>query len=99
MENDEIVSRLDTIIAITKLANREALDAARTEILADDVNRAILSSASKWVPAGTLQKTVARKTGASTRTVRDRLADLLAGGLLEKAGGGPTTTYKATGLV
>ena len=99
MDNHEVLARLDTIIAITKLANREALDAARNEILADGVNRAILSSASRWVPAGTLQKTVARKTGAATRTVRDRIADLLAHGLLEKAGGGPTTSYRATGLI
>jgi hypothetical protein len=98
-EEDAVITRLDAIIAILKLANRDAIDAARNEILADDVNRAILSSTSRWVPAGTLQKAVARKTGASTRTARDRLADLLADGLLEKAGGGPTTTYRATGLI
>jgi Fic family protein len=99
MDADAIVSRLETLIALTKLANRDALEAARARILSDAVNREILAGASKWVGAGVLQATVAKKTGASTRTVRDRLADLLAEGILDRRGGGPTTEYQSSGLL
>jgi Fic family protein len=99
MDDDAVITRLDRIIAVLKLANRDAIEATRNEILSDRVNREILGGTSNWTAAGKLQTAVARKTGASTRTVRDRLADLVSDGLLEKRGGGPTTEYRTTGLI
>ena len=98
-DDDPIAVRLDRLIALHRLTHRDALEAARNDILSDPVNREVLGRASKWVGAGSLQTAVARKTGASTRTVRDRLADLVSDGLLEKRGGGPSTEYRATGLI
>lgn len=97
--DDPIAARLDTLIALHRLTHRDALEAARNDILSDPVNREVLRRASKWVGAGSLQTTVARTTGASTRTVRDRLAELLDQGLLERRGGGPTTEYRSSGLL
>jgi hypothetical protein len=96
---DAIITRLDTNNALLKLSQRNALAAARSEILSDAVNREIFAGSARWVGAGKLQSAVARKTNASTRTVRDRIADLLATGLLEKRGGGPTTEYHSSGLL
>jgi DNA-binding GntR family transcriptional regulator len=99
MEDNAIIARLDTIIAVLKLANRDSIEAARNDIVSDRVNREILDRASAWAGSGTLQKAVAGKTGSSTRTVRDRLAELAAQGLLEKRGGGPTTEYRSSGVI
>jgi DNA-binding FadR family transcriptional regulator len=99
MEDTEVVARLDTIIAILKLANRDAIAAARTEILSDRVNREILDRTSKWAGSGSLQTAVAKKSGASTRTVRERIAELADQGLLERRGGGPATEYRSTGVI
>lgn len=49
--------------------------------------------------AGKLQAAVAKKTKAATRTIQERIADLMAQGVLDKRGGGPTTEYKASGLI
>ena len=69
------------------------------QIRADKVNAAILDASAQWVGAGAMQSKVATKTGASTRTIQDRIADLLATGVLDKRGGGPTTEYRASGLI
>jgi hypothetical protein len=99
MSDQEIIQRLDTLIAIQQLINKEALSAARATIREDKVNAAILDASSTWVPAGKLQSVVAGKTRAASRTVKRRTADLIALGVLEKRGGGPNIEYKATGLI
>jgi hypothetical protein len=97
--NDDVIDRLDRIAAILQLAHRDEIERARTEIRSDKVNAAVLDASTKWVGAGAMQSKVATKTRASTRTIQDRIADLLATGVLDKRGGGPTTEYKASGLI
>ena len=96
---DEVIERLDRLTAITRIAHADAIERTKERIRSDKVNAALLDGAKKWVPAAALQKKVATKTKAATRTIQERIADLLAAGLLEKRGGGPTTEYKATGLI
>jgi len=95
----EIVEKLDQIATILRLAHRDAIDRTREAIRSDKVNAAILDGSVQWVRAGKLQTAVATKAKTSERTVRDRIADLIADGLLDKRGGGPTTEYKASGLI
>jgi hypothetical protein len=96
---NEVVERLDQIAAILRLAHRDAIERTRTAIRSDKVNAAILDGSTKWIAAGKLQAAVVSKTKTSSRTVQFRIADLLVDGLLEKRGGGPTTEYKASGLI
>jgi hypothetical protein len=99
MAGDEVAQRLDTLIAILKLAHRDDIAKARTSVRANTVNAAILDLANDWTPSGKLQAAVAKRTGKTDRTVRDRLGELAAQGLIEQRGGGPTTAYRSTGLI
>ncbi len=96
---EEVVARLDKLIAIHQLVHREALERARTSIRSDKVNAAILDATSKMTPAGTVVAEVKRKTGQSPATINRRIATLMDIGLVERQGGGPATQYRSTGLV
>ncbi|HVS28105.1 MAG TPA: hypothetical protein VHE14_01020, partial [Solirubrobacteraceae bacterium] len=91
--------RLDKIMAILQLAHYDSMDAARARIRADKTNATILGLATKESRAGTLIKAVKQKTAESESTIQRRIAMLVDLGALERLGGGPTTAYKATGLV
>src|SRR4051794_40320483 len=99
MTNEDVARRLDTIIAILRLAHREEIEAARATIRSDKVRAALLDGASDWAAAGTLTGAVKTKTGQSPATINRRITELLDLGLLEKQGGGPATQYRSTGLI
>src|SRR3954453_14015289 len=99
MSNDDVVRRLDTIIAILQLAHRDEIESARTAIRSDKVSAAILDLAARETPAGKLAHSVEQKTKQSSRTIARRMAQLVEQGALEKSGAGSATTYRATGLV
>jgi hypothetical protein len=96
---EEVVQRLDRLTALMRVAHADAIQRAKEQIRADKVNAAILDGAQKWTPSGKLSSAITKKTKTGTSTFKSRVADLLDGGLLEKRGGGPTTEYKATGLI
>lgn len=100
MSDSEIAQRLDKMIAILQLANYEDIERGRARIRSDKTNAAILefAAAEKW-PAGKLIQAVSKKTGESGSTVKRRIAGLVDQGALERSGAGPSTAYKATGLV
>ncbi|HZO30593.1 MAG TPA: hypothetical protein VFH48_31870 [Chloroflexota bacterium] len=99
-DRDELVARLDTIIAILQLALKDKLDTARQELLADSVAAAILEQTSAdWVESGVLQSQVAAATKQSDRTVRRRIASLLSQHALVQSGTGPRVRYRSTGLI
>jgi Fic family protein len=97
--NEEIGRKLDQIIAILQLAHYEDIDASRGKVRADKTNAVILTLTAKKSPAGKLIRAVRQKTGESESTVKRRIATLVDLGALERSGGGPTTAYKATGLI
>jgi|SRR5450759_307968 len=99
MSDAEIVARLDTLIAITRLAHADRIDEVRNATRADPINAAILDMAVDWTAAGELKGSVAKALDQSDRTVARRVSDLLADGLLEQQGAGPSTKYRATGLI
>lgn len=99
MGNSEITDRLDTIIALIKLAHRESLASVRQDLM-DDVSGAVLdATAGGPVGAGSLKTKVAKATGQSEKTVQRRIAELVALGALAKDGAGPSVTYRSTGLI
>lgn len=97
--DDEILARLDKLVAIQQLVHREALDSARASIRADKVNAAILDATAKLAPAGKVVTEVRRKTAQSPATINRRIGALMELGLIERQGGGPATHYRSTGLV
>jgi hypothetical protein len=97
MDAATISNQLDTIIALLKLTNREALEQARAEL--DDVSNAILDATVEPVAIGVLKERVAKATEQSEKTVQRRIGDLVAMGALAKSGGGSAATYRTTGLL
>jgi Fic family protein len=95
----EILARLDKLVAIQQLVHRDALESARTSIRSDKVNAAILDATAKLTPAGTVVGEVKKKTGQSPATINRRIGTLMELGLVERQGGGPATQYRSTGLV
>jgi hypothetical protein len=99
-DSDEVVRRLDRMIAILRLAYRTEIDRAKAAIRSDAVSGTILDIAAEdWVKSGDLQRQVAAATGSSTRTVRSRLQELLMDQALEQRGAGVATEYRSTGLI
>jgi Fic family protein len=97
-ERLEITERLDSIIALMKLTNRETLEAERENL--DEVSKELLdATAAKPVVVGVLKKKVAQKTKQSEKTVQRRISDLVALGVLTKSGGGATAAYRSSGLL
>lgn len=99
MSDEEIIKRLDRLIAIQQLAHKDVLASARATIRADKVNAAILDASANWVGTAALQATAMKKSGAKERTVQMRIVDLLDQGVLEKRGGGRNIEYRSTGLL
>jgi hypothetical protein len=99
MTSQEVVERLDLIQATLRLAFREELEKAGKAIRADSVNAAILDTTGDWVASKKLQDQVAKKAKTSTRTVRARLAELVAQRVLASRGSERALEYRRTGLI
>lgn len=95
---EELARKLDLLIALTRVSVKDALEAERSALEADQVAKEVLATAEVWIGAGALQERVAERTGQSTKTVRRRMADLLARGVLIKQVEGRTVSYRSSGL-
>jgi hypothetical protein len=96
----EVIQRLDTIVAILRLAHGDAIDHAKARLLADPVNAAILkaTTGTRFVAAGDLKTRVAKATKQSEKTVQRRIQDLVDIGAVEvRPEGRPA--YRASGLI
>lgn len=96
--DEEIVERLDKVIALLQLAHADSIDATSNRIRSDKVYAAILDSTESWTAASKVQA-AAKKAGAARSTTSKKIVELIALGLLEKRGGGSTMAYRSTGLV
>ena len=97
--DEEILKRLDLIQATLALAFAPQLRDAREAIRADDISAAILDRTETWTASKTLQDEVAKQTSKSTRSVRDRLPELVAQRVLEARGSERKVEYRRTGLI
>jgi hypothetical protein len=97
---DEILRRLDTMISILRLAHADEIEHAKTKLLSDPVNAAILraTAGSKFVPSGELKAKVRKATKQSEKTVQRRVLELVDTGALETRPTG-LAAYRATGLL
>ena len=99
MTNEDIVQRLDRLIAIQQLVYKDALASARASVREDKVSAAVLDATSGWVAAGKLKQSVIKKTKQSKPTVERRIAALVELGALDKQGAGGSVSYRTTGLI
>jgi hypothetical protein len=97
--DNDIVQRLDMLIAITRLANADRIEEARTEIRMDKANETILDATSDWVQAGKLKTLAIQKSKQSKPTIERRIAALVDGGFLSKRGSSTSIEYRNTGLI
>jgi hypothetical protein len=99
MADAEILERLDLIQATPQLAFKPQLDEARARLRSDKVAAAILDEAAEWIASRDLQKRAAAVAKTSTRTVRDRLPELVADHALAVRGSERKAEYRTTGLI
>jgi hypothetical protein len=97
--DDEILKRLDLLQATLALAFAPQLDEARAKIRADDVSAAILDLTGEWIASKELQDQAAKKASKSTRSVRDRLPELVEQRVLQARGSERRMEYRKTGLL
>src|SRR5688572_6120166 len=69
--------KLDLLIALQRVAVREALSRERRAIEEDPVSAAILRGADDWVAAGRLKEQIVKSTKQSEPTVKRRLGELV----------------------
>ena len=99
MADEEVVQRLDLILATLRLAFAPQLREARDEMRGNPVTAAILDATEDWTASTGIQSTVAKKTGAHAATVRARLSELADQGVLAGRGTERKMEYRRTALI
>lgn len=98
--NEDLVERLDLMVATLKLAHASEIEKVRQRVRGDKASAAILDETENdWVKSGDLQKKVTAASGTPERTVRRRLQELVSLGALRQRGAGPVVAYRSTGLL
>jgi transcription initiation factor TFIIIB Brf1 subunit/transcription initiation factor TFIIB len=95
----ELIRRLDTVIALLRIGFRTELTRVRDELMSDSVGRGIIEATEDWIGARELTKKVAEVTGRAERTIRDRIGELVALGVVQSEGATWTRRYRSTGLI
>jgi len=90
---------LDTLISLSKLSNRPILDEIRRNLERDKVATRILDLSDGAITYSNLAKQVSEETGAAEITVKKKMSDLKAMGLLTSRREGKETYYENTGLL
>ena len=94
-----ISDKLDTLIALAKLSNRDTLESLLKDIGRDKVATRILELADGSITYSNLAKQVHDETGAAEITVKKKMSDLKGMGLLMSKKEGKETYYDKTDLL
>lgn len=94
----DVINRLDQVIAILKLTNQEAIEQTRKRINKDDVSKSLLELSDGTLESGELQKRVTEATKKSTRTVQYRIGELVQLGALRPIRKGAKIYYEKSEL-
>lgn len=99
-DDNTLEAKLDLLIALLRVAYREPLEQRRAEVLSDPAAQAIVREASRgWIDAGALKAAAAKGGKVSKPTAERRIAELVADGVLRRAGAGPHVRYRSSGLI
>ena len=97
--NDEVITRLDRIIALLEIGFDQHIKAVRTQLRSDPVAAAILDLTHEdWISSGTIKRSVSKKSKVSEKTVQRAIATLVSGGALHAKGAGPSLSYRSSGI-
>lgn len=99
MNTEDVVQRLDRLIALTELAYATEISRARDEMRSDPVTAAILDSTEDWSQSGPLKTKVSTATGSSEKTVQRRISELVEKRFLLVDGSGPSRRVKNASLI
>jgi DNA-binding transcriptional ArsR family regulator len=101
MADEEMLRAVGRLEALLRIAFSPQLAAEGERLRAHPVDSAILERVSEqeWIETTALQSAVSAAASKSTRTVRQRLSELTARGVLETRREGVTPHYRSTGLV
>lgn len=99
-QDDEVVERLDRLIALLTIVHGDAISRQREELAADPVNAAIMAEVDgAWVPSGELQRRVSKSTKVAPRTVLRAITGLSGRRLLLSRGSGKSIAYRSSGVL
>jgi hypothetical protein len=102
VNDPELLRRLARMESILRLAFADALEREAQRIADDRVDAATMAACAPengWRPTTDLQREVAAATGKTTRTVRTRLGELVARGVLEVVIEAGKPRYRSSGLI
>ena len=94
----DVVERLDRLIILLKLFNKEAMQKIKQEIMSDPVKVKILELADGTREYTTLAREVAQATGKSERWVKERISQLVDIYAIVKKRVGGKVYYENSGL-
>lgn len=94
----EISDKLDTLIALMKIGNRDALEEYRQRISKDKVYQKIVEKLEEPLTYGALCKRVADDLSVAEITVRKKIAELKDMGLLKTVKKGREVYYEKSRL-
>jgi len=95
----EITRKLDLLVTLLKLSNRDALEKFRKEVKKDKVATKILELADEPIIYSDLVRKVAMETGAAEITVKRKIARLKEMGFLMSRREGREVYYENTSLM
>lgn len=104
MENEElhvlmeISKKLDCLITLLRLSNRDMLQFARKEIEEDKAFTEILAHATGELNASEIKEIVEKKTDLTSRTIERRIRELIDMGFLISRKKGREVYYEASAL-
>ncbi len=100
LERDDVVERLDLMLAVLQLAYHDAIERAADQLRSDPVNAAILDAcADDWLGARELRERIEKETGSKPRTIQTHVAELVTRRALQQRGATNTRAYRTTGLI
>ena len=104
MSNDnstltDISEKLDVLTAISRICNKESLDRYTQQVYSDKVCTKILERTAEPLKYAQLSALVAQDMGVSGITVRRKISELRAMGLLKATRKGRETHYQRSGVV
>jgi DNA-binding transcriptional ArsR family regulator len=94
-----IESKLDILIALTRLSNRDKIESFSTPIRTDPIYSKILELTETPITYGDLSKAVAEATGTSEITAKRKISDLRSMGMINVRKEGGNAYYENSGVL
>ena len=96
---DKISSQIDVMVSLLKIAYAGQINEVRRTVYEDEIAVKILEFAQQDLPASELVSKVGGEVKQKERTIRYRLSDLIARGVLKVEKVGNKSYYRTTGLI